>query len=392
MGELESTSWDLAVIGAGPGGAVVAREAARCGLRTVLIEARAFPRTKVCGGCLNRRAIDVLHHIGMSGVQAELGGESVHGLTLTSGKYSARISLPVGIAVTRYRLDAALMSAAIAAGVTLAPESSATVEPEIADCMRRVTLRWNDRTFQIRSRVVICADGLLRSSLRLLPSMASLPSPHSRIGVGIVLGHDEWLTENAQLPARGEITMVIGAGGYCGIAWAEANQLSLAAAVDADAVKAKGSPSAVVHQILRESGLTLPQSATSWQGTPHLTTCPARNSAERLFVIGDAAGYVEPFTGEGMAAALEQAIAVLPLVQKAVREWHPQLSEQWESLHRANFRRRMRVCRIAATILQRRWLADFVVRFLRLFPASVRIFVNSINRLPVLPYRPNETP
>ena len=391
-GELESTIWDVAVIGAGPGGAVAAREAARCGLRTVLIEARAFPRSKVCGGCLNRRAIQVLDDIGLAGLVEQLGGEPVRGLTLKSGAHSARISLPPGIAVTRYRFDAALLNAAEIEGVTVAHESSATVEPEIENGLRLLTLRQHDRTFAIRSRVVICADGLLRSSLRLLPAMAPSPTSNSRIGVGIVLSHDEWLTTNSQLPPSGEITMVIGTGGYCGIAWAESSQISLAAAVDPAAVKSAGSPAVVVRQILQQSGLQLPASQTGWQGTPPLTTSPQCNATERLFVIGDAAGYVEPFTGEGMAAALEQAVAVLPLVQDAVRRWRPHLSDQWQQLHRAQFQRRMRVCRFAAAVLHRPWLSVAAVRFLKVFPAAAGFFVNSINLPSALPSHPIETP
>ena len=58
--------WDVIVIGAGPAGALAAREAARRQLKTLLVDRKTFPRTKVCGSCLSRRALSVLEHAGLS--------------------------------------------------------------------------------------------------------------------------------------------------------------------------------------------------------------------------------------------------------------------------------------------------------------------------------------
>ncbi|MFY7877691.1 MAG: FAD-dependent oxidoreductase, partial [Pirellula sp.] len=58
--EAERVAWDLIVVGAGIAGSSTAILAAREGLRVLLIEAKRFPREKVCGGCLNPRAIDYL--------------------------------------------------------------------------------------------------------------------------------------------------------------------------------------------------------------------------------------------------------------------------------------------------------------------------------------------
>ena len=71
--------------------------------------------------------------------------------------------------------------------------------------------------------------------------------------------------------------------------------------------------------------------ARDWHGTPPLTSRPGRVAAERLFVIGDASGYVEPFSGEGMATALETALAVAPLADRSsARSGSPSLVDRWE--------------------------------------------------------------
>ena len=62
-----------------------------------------------------------------------------------------------------------------------------------------------------------------------------------------------------------------------------------------------------------------------WKGTPELTRRPVRLGAERLFAVGDAGGYVEPFTGEGVLWALSGARALAPLVARVAERWDPGL-------------------------------------------------------------------
>ncbi len=378
--DLETIPWDVVVIGAGPGGSITAREAARQGLRTLLLEGRAFPRQKVCGGCLNPRALGVLSAVGLQSLVDELHGEPIRGIVLRSGGLSADVILPAGLSVTRHRLDAALLQAASAAGVTVVTETTATVEPDLRDGLRRITLHHQGQTRAVRSRVVVCADGLLRSSLRSLPEMQPGPAPGARMGVGIVLSRDQWSAVVADRIPRERITMIVGRGGYVGLAWAEDQQLSVAAAVDPQLVKATGSPSKAVHQILSAYGIDFPVIDSGWSGTPPLTTAPRWNAAERLFVIGDAAGYVEPFTGEGMAAALEQSVAVLPLVVQAADEWRSELAAAWQTQHRTHFQRRLGACRMASAILRRPWVSSITLQLIRTFPTVAGYMVQAINR------------
>lgn len=383
--ELETTDWDVAVIGAGPGGSLAARESARLGLRTLLIEGRAFPRPKVCGGCLNSRALRVLSTVGLQCLVDDLQGEPIRGMSLQSAGRSAFIELPLGLSVTRQSLDTALIDAAKSAGTTVITETNATVELDSKDGFRQLTLRQQDRSLHLRARAVVCADGLLRSSLRALPEMGPCPAPDARMGVGIILTRDQLSPAVAEQFSRERITMLVGLGGYVGLAWAEHNQLSLAAAVDPRVVKQTGSPAVVVQKILKTNGIDFPTIESGWYGTPPLTTVPRWNAAERLFVIGDAAGYVEPFTGEGMAAALEQSLAVLPFLTKAVHDWQPELATAWQEQHRSRFRRRQRVCRMASAFLRRPWLSSTALILFRIFPRVAGYFVNSINRPSTLP-------
>jgi flavin-dependent dehydrogenase len=100
----------------------------------------------------------------------------------------------------------------------------------------------------------------------------------------------------------------------------------------------------------------------SWRGTAALTRRPQRTHDERLLLIGDAAGYVEPFTGEGIAWALWSAVAVTPLVVRGVQDWTPAIGEQWSSLHRRVIARRQVICRAVSRLLRSPMAMD-VTRF-----------------------------
>src|SRR5262249_54358037 len=126
--------------------------------------------------------------------------------------------------------------------------------------------------------------------------------------------------------------------------------------------------------ILTRAGLPTVPGLTelSWKGTPHLTRRAPRLGGERLFVLGDAAGYVEPFTGEGIAWALSAATLVAPLAQRGPRDWSPTLANRWQAIYRWQVAHRQIVCRITAALLRRPCLTRGVVRALAAMPWLTR--------------------
>jgi len=163
--------------------------------------------------------------------------------------------------------------------------------------------------------------------------------PGSRVGVGTVLPAGLELCDHpavAGLPA-GELVMAVGRDGYCGVVRLEDGRLDLAAAVDraslarisagglarlpvgglarAGSVPGDSPPASVVTTILREAfglgehagnALATTLTASAWRATPSLshTTPLVAGATGRVLRVGDAAGYVEPFTGEGIGWAL----------------------------------------------------------------------------------------
>jgi flavin-dependent dehydrogenase len=118
----------------------------------------------------------------------------------------------------------------------------------------------------------------------------------------------------------------------------------------------------------------------SWKGTPALTRRPAAVAGHRLFAVGDAAGYVEPFTGEGMAWAIASATAVAPMAMRAITAWHSDLVAEWQRTHARLLGHRQRVCRVVAHVLRWPTWTRLAVTALRVVPSLSQPLVFALNR------------
>jgi flavin-dependent dehydrogenase len=347
------SAWDAIVIGAGPAGSLSATLLAREGFAVLLVERRTLPRRKVCGGCLNASALASLDRAGLGPRVGGLGGMPIDVLRLHQHGRTAALSLPPGLAVSRFALDQALAAAAVEAGCTLLTETTATVEPrddaEPDEGWRHVLLRRpNQSPARARAPVVVVADGLGHGSLREWPSFKCRVSAAARIGIG---GEAE---PGAIDVAPASITMAVARHGYAGAVEVEGGRVNIAAAVDPAFLRRSGGPAAAIRAIFSEAGVRTRTSLDmiEWAGTPTLTRRLTPVAARGIFVIGDAAGYVEPFTGEGMAWAFAGAEAVQPFVMRALRLTGAGIEREWAREYAATIGREQRWCRVIARCLR----------------------------------------
>jgi menaquinone-9 beta-reductase len=345
-------TWDALVIGAGPAGSVTARELSRRGCRVLLVDRAFFPRTKVCGSCLNGAAIRALERIGLGRVLA--GGVALDSFTVAAGSRQAEIPLPRGLALSREVLDARLVNEAVKAGAEFRPGTVVTRDSELLS----------------RAKITIVASGLTGSE--------SPADRVSRIGAGAILAADA----APDFYGPHTIHMAVGRGGYVGLVRIEDDRLDVAAAFDPSFVKASGGLGPAAGSILGEVGWPASQGLidATWKGTAALTRRPRRVAGDGVFVVGDAAGYIEPFTGEGMAWAVTSAAALAPIAARAVHGWDDSLAREWEAAHRMIVRRRQRVCRAISSVLRSRTLTGIAIRTLRMIPSLSRPVVAALNR------------
>src|SRR5690242_7945107 len=91
LSEAANQNWEVAVVGAGPAGALAARELARIGCKVLLIDKASFPRTKVCGCCLNGLALKTLGSVGLGELPLQAGAIKLKELRLAATGCHARL-------------------------------------------------------------------------------------------------------------------------------------------------------------------------------------------------------------------------------------------------------------------------------------------------------------
>jgi menaquinone-9 beta-reductase len=372
LADAAERAWDVLVIGAGPAGSILARQLAQLGRRVLLVDRASFPRPKVCGCCLSGSTLAALRRIGLGDLPLRLGATPLQSVLLASGSRSATLPLPDGAALSREAFDAALVREAIAAGAAFLPETRASGSSIDAEG-RRVECRAASGDRAVQAAIVVAADGL---SGRSLVKERAVVRRGSRIGAGAIAAVAPCFFE------PGVVYMACGDRGYVGLVRLEDGRLDVAAALDPAEVRRCGGPGQAAALVLARTGWPAIEGLTalSWRGTPPLTRFRRRLGAERLFIAGDAAGYVEPFTGEGIAWALNSAIALAPIVDRAVAVWGPSHLAEWAALHRRLVGRRQRSCAVVARVLRSPFLTWVSIRTLALLPNLARPFVRQLNR------------
>ena len=131
-------------------------------------------------------------------------------------------------------------------------------------------------------------------------------------------------------------------------------------------------------EILEPAGLAGALNAEpthGWKGTPPLTRRRQRLAGHRLFRIGDASGYVEPFTGEGMGWALAAGLDVAPFAIEALEGWSDELGSRWHAEQSRRMHRAQRFCRWMAGGLRRPRMVHASVRIMERYPSLARPLV-----------------
>ncbi len=363
--------WDLIVVGGGPAGSATAITAAKRGLRVLQVDAKAFPRRKVCGGCLNQVSIGLLKSLVGSEDSVWNAASPVNYFRLMDTNRQFDFPTPTGLVIERSVLDAKLAEAGQRYGVTFAAPVTATLGKSESG-FRQVALRDSAASKSVCAKVVVLATGL-GSHRGAEPQLQQVAQANSRVGVeGLIRTPTYGLGEEV-------IHMAVGHAGYVGLTKISDNEVHVAAAVDRKALRAHG-PREIVQRILDESGTRRKLGDDiSWRGTPALTARAGRLGAERVFLVGDAANYVEPFTGQGILWALKSGIGIAPTLNAAVEDWDDLLVERWEIWHKANIQSEQKLCRQIAFGLKHpslRWLAR---QTLRIYPRLVPRIIHRLN-------------
>lgn len=298
-------AYDVVISGAGPAGSFAALQLARAGARVLIVDRAAFPRDKLCGDTLNPGAMALLRSHGLAD-EIERRGLAIDGMVVTSGDGVRVEGLygdgMVGCAIRRRDLDARLLEAAVAAGAHV--EERTTVVGPLLEGGRRsrvAGLRVRGRAGDILSvpgRVTIAADGR-RSPLALALGLAHHPRWPRRWAIGA------YYDGVAGLGRVGE--MHVRPGSYIGVAPSSgglANVCLVTGAGPGFALPGALLDLAIARDPVLRDRFTMAARVTEVVTLGPLALDATSAGADGLLLAGDAAGFVDPMTGDGMHLAL----------------------------------------------------------------------------------------
>lgn len=316
--------FDVAVVGAGPAGSTTALRLARAGFSVALLDAQRSPRFKPCGEFMSPEVLPMLADLGVRDELAASGAREVRGMLLhghgrvVRGRFidvgGAQAPFDHGWAVRREVFDASLVRAAVRAGVELFEGQRVTSLLRSSEgTVEGVRCSGRDPR-ELRARFVVGADGT-RSRVA------------SELGVRC---ETPWLRKVALVTRysgvpwgeRAEVHLL--EHGFFAVAPLGSGDVSLNLVLDAAEYERTGLPRdelleawlqrtpALGERILRGTRID------PVRGTGAMAMSTTRQTFDGAALVGDASGYVDPITGEGIFFALKGAELLSSTLERAL--------------------------------------------------------------------------
>jgi geranylgeranyl reductase family protein len=337
---------DVLVVGAGPGGSAAAYHLARHGVDVLLAEKATFPREKVCGDGLTPRGVLALERMGVD--PGDPGFERVDGLRIYTRRVVLELPWPnlhdfpgYGLVRTRHGLDELLARRAEKAGALLW-EGAEVVDPIVTDgWVTGARIERDDEEIEVRARYVIAADGAasrigaragvrrdatgpLGIAARRYYRIDRAPGPWLEVWMDLWDGKD-------LMPGYGWLfplpdgTVNLGAG----LLNTFKNFKDLSAQRVFDAFAAMLPASWNVSEATAEGPVLSGPLPMGFNRRP--------SAVPGMLLVGDAAGIVNPFNGEGIAYAMESAELAAELVNEALVKDRPAIAHLYPTMLRERY-------------------------------------------------------
>ncbi|HEY2963984.1 MAG TPA: NAD(P)/FAD-dependent oxidoreductase [Pyrinomonadaceae bacterium] len=343
-----TSEYDVIIAGAGPAGSSAAIHLATNGLRVLLVEQKKFPRAKLCGEFISPECQDHFERLGVtrsilcsdpaSIAETVFYSSRGHHVGVPSSWFGNRMALGLSRAV----MDDVLLQRAAEAGVDVI-ENGNVLGPRInTDVVYGISVRAGSAEKEFHAPLTIDATGRARILAR--------KTDHSHKHKPKLIAFKAHFQNTRVAPGACEIYFY--PGGYGGLSSIEAGTSNLCFIVAAEQVKqCHSDPERVMREMVMRNpraSYTLAPASTasewlsaSWDHFGRQSPAPAKG----LLAIGDAAAFIDPFTGSGMLMALESGeLAADVIVRHRDKLSAASLAADYVDSYRKKFDSRLKIC------------------------------------------------
>lgn len=301
--------FDIAVVGAGPGGASTAYYASKLGFSVVLLDREKFPRRKICGDAVTKPAQEHLREMGVlnrildkkQGRPAAMGGLVSPSGTAYSGNSAAQLGSSLVISIKREILDNYVAEAAVEAGAEF--KQGFHVIDVLYD---NKTSRWrviNADREEIQATMLIAADG---ASSRLARSLGIVKTPAEAVCSSVYIKAGTHAFKDDGIVFYPEYLLP----GYAALFKEADDDLVFCCYIIPGGTAVSSDLKELHHRTLNEYGPVVsaigPDAEIEKMNSATLRLGGEKRSYDtQVLVVGDAAGQIDPLTGEGIQYAMD---------------------------------------------------------------------------------------
>jgi len=373
----DDINYDVIIAGGGPAGASAAIHLALRGAQVLLAEQKKFPRPKLCGEFISPECLAHFERLGVFQQMMAARGADL-GKTVFYARAGSSVSIPSlwfgsggnALGLSRAEMDERLLRRAAELGVTVLEETQVIGLKFADDQVTGIRCKTNGEERHYFAPITIDATGRARVLARCLPSEA-LRSTSAKRRASVVAFKAHF--ENAQV-APGTCEIYFYRGGYGGLSNVEGGLSNLCFIASARDVRACGADAervmrdVVCENVRAAQTLATARPRSEWlavllEGFGRRRLVPVKG----LLTIGDAASFIDPFTGSGMLMALENGDLVAEVVSRYLTELKTPAgleiaARAYRDLYRQRFSARLRVCSLLRRTAFVPGLADAAIR------------------------------
>lgn len=319
----EERDAEAIVVGGGPAGSAIAAALAEAGHRVLLLDKGSFPRHKACSEFINPACAQLLGEMGVLSDVLQSGAHRMEAMIVHAPdghRFVANFAKAepgrAAFGLSRFRLDHLLLDRAKAAGVTVCERAHVREVVREGERVVGVVATIGRTREMIRSSLVVGADGHNSAVVRDLGLDISLRWPQ-RTGL---VAHYRGVTDLDQF---GELHVTH--RGYAGLAPLEDGLTNVAVVTGVRNVEER---TASIEEFFAESLGSVPAVARKLEsaervggirGVGAMASRARRTTGDGFLLVGDAASFLDPFTGEGIFEALQAAQLAAPVASAALK-------------------------------------------------------------------------